>query len=228
MAEFPQPAKIDTLSAEPWHYRNRIRLAVDAHGNIGYRGRRSHQIIPINECPITAPSLVKAALAAAEIARATSPRISFTELALFCNADESSVLANVTIQSFTTKLRVYDTFGEEWKRRVPPLAGIEFLQPSRTDHEPSSIAHWGETSISYSAAGFDYKVENGAFFQVNRWLIDGLVHRVVENRSGEAGMGPVCRGWIICIVSLRNNSNKSSPSNPAPRPQAHLRATSQE
>ncbi len=53
--------------ADPWGYRNRIRLAFDAQGNPGYRGRRSHAVIPIRECPIAAPLLVRAAVAAGEV-----------------------------------------------------------------------------------------------------------------------------------------------------------------
>ena len=53
---------VDVLAADhqsqPWAYRNRIRLAFDAAGNPGYRGRRSHAVVPIAECPIAAPLLV--------------------------------------------------------------------------------------------------------------------------------------------------------------------------
>jgi len=63
------PKEIAVLSADPWHYRNRIRLAFDADGNIGYRGRRSHAIVPIRECPIAAPLLLHAAQVFADVAR---------------------------------------------------------------------------------------------------------------------------------------------------------------
>ena len=56
------PDEIDALAGEAWAYRNRIRLAFDAAGNPGYRGRRSHDLIAIAECPIAAPLLVKGAL----------------------------------------------------------------------------------------------------------------------------------------------------------------------
>src|SRR5208283_5497236 len=61
------PEDIAVLAAEPWAYRNRIRLAFDAQGNVGYRGRRSHAVIPIAECPIAAPLLVRAGLAAGRL-----------------------------------------------------------------------------------------------------------------------------------------------------------------
>ncbi len=63
------PDEIAVLAGQPWGYRNRIRLAFDAQGNPGYRGRRSHAVAPISECPISAPLLVRAALAAAEMMR---------------------------------------------------------------------------------------------------------------------------------------------------------------
>ena len=49
------PEEITVLAGEPWGYRNRIRLAFDAQGSVGYRGRRSHAIVPNHECPIAAP-----------------------------------------------------------------------------------------------------------------------------------------------------------------------------
>src|SRR5579871_6794128 len=35
------PVKIEVLAGSPWHYRNRIRVALDAAGRVGYRARRS-------------------------------------------------------------------------------------------------------------------------------------------------------------------------------------------
>src|SRR5271168_4011961 len=60
------PHEFGMLAAEPWAYRNRIRVAFTREGNFGYRGRRSHAIVPINrhdiaECPIAAPGLLLAA-----------------------------------------------------------------------------------------------------------------------------------------------------------------------
>src|SRR6185437_4958798 len=80
------PEEIRVLSAEPWRYRNRIRLAFDARGNPGYRGRRSHNVIPIAECPISAPLLVEGAAVCADLAHRFAPAIRPTGLALFSNA----------------------------------------------------------------------------------------------------------------------------------------------
>ncbi len=175
------PEEIAVLAAQPWEYRNRIRLAFDAQGNPGYRGRRSHAVVPIGECPISAPLLVRAALAAPEAMRSVAATLRPSEIALFCNAEESALLLTVFVAS-PAKIRL-DEFAAALRNRIPELAGAELVfentnQPSRT------LAQWGETSLVYRAAGFDYRVDHGAFFQVNRWLVDGLAKTATSGYNG--------------------------------------------
>jgi 23S rRNA (uracil1939-C5)-methyltransferase len=174
---FPEIAVLD---AQPWGYRNRIRLAFDAAGNPGYRGRRSHAVIPISECPIAAPVLVEAAQAAAVILRKFALRA--TEIALFTNADESALLVSVFIAS-SKKIR-FDEVALELRERVPALKGAESVVEGRAGEQPRRIAQWGESALTYRAAGFDYRVDHGAFFQVNRWLIDVFVDQVTFGKQG--------------------------------------------
>jgi 23S rRNA (uracil1939-C5)-methyltransferase len=179
------PAAISVLSASPWAYRNRIRLAFDAQGNPGYRGRRSHAVVPIRECPIAAPLLVQAALAGAEIIRSLRWSPSPTEISFFSNADESAILA-----SASTTARDPGRF-EHWARaleeRIPQLQGAELIAqaPAGEHMRTTGEWNWGSPSINYRAAGFDYRVDSGAFFQVNRWLLDALVERVTAGQSGK-------------------------------------------
>jgi 23S rRNA (uracil1939-C5)-methyltransferase len=178
------PKEISVLAAksasESWAYRNRIRLAFDAAGNPGYRGRRSHAVVPIAECPIAAPLLVRAAQAAAEIARRFA--LPLTEISLFCNAVETALLASVFTAS-PAKIR-FEDFAQALHEQVPALEGSELLAAGRDRQPPRTLAQWGANSLTYSAAGFPYRVDRGAFFQVNRWLIDTLVEQVAANHSG--------------------------------------------
>ncbi|MGA3160468.1 MAG: 23S rRNA (uracil(1939)-C(5))-methyltransferase RlmD [Terracidiphilus sp.] len=191
------PAEIAVLSAEPWRYRNRIRLALDAAGNLGYRGRRSHAVVPMRECPIAAPLLVEAALAFAQVARGLAPVLRPTEIALFCNAAETALLATVFTAN-PPKLR-FDALAQALHERIPALAGAELVTEGRPGQQPRTLAQWGAASIDYRAAGFDYRVDHGAFFQVNRWLVDALVERVVAGHAGKlawdlfAGVGLFAR-----------------------------------
>ena len=196
-AGVPPPERIDVLSADPWAYRNRIRLAFDAHGRIGYRSRRSHDIVPIKECPIAAPSLVRTAFSAAEILASSQPVFRPFELSLFCNAEESSLLASIFIHGASTT--GFESFAAAWKERVPELAGIECVQQSNADEMPKQLARWRDDSIVYRAAGHDYRVDHGGFFQVNRWLLDEVVQRVIADHQGKlawdlyAGVGLFAR-----------------------------------
>jgi 23S rRNA (uracil1939-C5)-methyltransferase len=191
------PAEIAVLAGEPWAYRNRIRVAFDSAGNPGYRGRRSHGVVPIRECPIAAPILVEAALASAEFFRRSPPAQRPAEISLFCNAAETAMLATVAIAN-PAKARVED-FAAAVRARVPALTGVEFAAEGLAGRQPRTVALWGAASIAYGAAGFDYRVDHGAFFQVNRWLIDRLVDRVTSGQSGKlawdlfAGVGLFAR-----------------------------------
>ncbi len=197
------PPEISVLAADPqsraWSYRNRVRLGFNAEGNLGYRGRRSNVVIPIRECPIAAPLLVHAALASAEIIRDLpwSPRP--TEVSFFSNADESALLASVSTTSRDPGRFV------QWARalqeRIPELKGAELIAQAPAGKQMRTVGewNWGSTNLTYPAAGFDYRVDRGAFFQVNRWLVDALVDRVSTGHSGKlawdlfAGVGLFAR-----------------------------------
>ncbi len=205
------PEKIEVLSGNPWHYRNRIRVAFDAAGRVGYRARRSHDLLSINECPIAAPLLVKAALSAAEILCDMKTALRPTEISLFSNTEETELLASVFVRDSST--RGFDQLFGEWKKRIPALIGSELVEEGRASQTPRTIAQLGGKLLTYRAAGFDYRVDHGAFFQVNRWLIDEFVNRVTANRQGGlawdlfAGVGLFARklgGNFVHVVAVES------------------------
>ena len=191
------PTEIAVLAAEPWRYRNRIRLAFDAAGNPGYRSRRSHAVIPISECPIAAPLLLQAAHAAAEVVRQLAPSLRPTEISLFCDASETASLASVFTAS--AKNIRFDEFAKALNERIPALKGAELVAEGRAGEQPRTIAQWGAPSLTYRAANFDFRVDHGVFFQVNRFLVDALVERVTAGHKGQlawdlfAGVGLFAR-----------------------------------
>ena len=190
------PDEIAVLAAasesQSWGYRNRIRLALDAAGNPGYRGRRSHAVIPIAECPIAAPLLVEAAQSFAETVRPFSTSLRPTEISLFCDGGEGSLLASVFTAEAAMDRSKNESFGDfarAFAERVPELKGVELVVEGRPGERgpaqlPRTVAQWGEGFLIYRAAGFDYRVDQGAFFQVNRWLVDGLVDEVCSGKRG--------------------------------------------
>jgi 23S rRNA (uracil1939-C5)-methyltransferase len=151
----------------------------------------------MRECPIAAPLLVEAAQAFSQVARGFAPLLRPTEIALFCNPAETALLATVFTSS-PSKLR-FDEVAQALQERFPLLTGAELVVEGDSGLQPRTIAQWGPASLDYPAAGFDYRVDHGAFFQVNRWLVDALVERVTFGHCGRlawdlfAGVGLFAR-----------------------------------
>lgn len=173
--------KLDVLAAQPWAYRNRIRLAADENGQLGYRSRRSHDLVPVAECPIAAPLLMKAASVFASAV--TEANLACEEVTLFCNENETELLCSATVRGGEEK---------EWKAlagtlsdATPEMTGAHFEQAADRSQQPHLVAQWGSPALTYQAAGLSYCVDSGAFFQVNRWLVDELVKCVTDGLSGD-------------------------------------------
>ena len=68
---------------------------------------------------------------------------------------------------------------------MPELCGAALFAHGDDENHGQVLARWGEPSIQYHAAGYEYRVSLGSFFQVNRFLIDPLAKLVTAGRSGK-------------------------------------------
>lgn len=167
------PAEVHLLSAGPLHYRNRIRLAVDASGRLGYRARDSHRVIAISQCPIAEPRLIAAARQL-ETALSALPSISVEEVELFAAPGNAAILARIHARS--------PRIGwlEQLASLVTSITGAELLKAGSKDEV---TAQTGLLSLTYELAGTSYRVANGAFFQVNQNLLTDFVRHVINHAS---------------------------------------------
>lgn len=174
------------LYAEPFGYRNRIRLHIDpGTSRLCYRRRASHQNLPVNECPIAAPILEHAIKTLQSAAQELRLAKHFTEIELFTNSAQDSILAalwsSADSRSGSQQLQ---TLWPELKARLSQIACAAVFS-AESDRQPSRlIAQIGEPFLVYAAANYQYRVSLGSFFQVNRFLIDPLVELVADERSG--------------------------------------------
>ncbi len=194
---------LQTHSAQPWEYRNRIRLHVDPRTHaLGYRVRGSLAILPVAECPIAAPLLQRAIVALAEIAARDAAGAWCAEAELFTNHDSSSLLLSLRQRSGAPAGKgAVDRLCENLRERIPELSGASrtaALAPrgrrsataSVTDITEGEAApgevleHWGAGDVHYQAEATNYRVSLGAFFQGNRFLVDTLRALVLEETCG--------------------------------------------
>jgi 23S rRNA (uracil1939-C5)-methyltransferase len=166
-------------------------------------------VVAIDECPIAAPLLVQAAFSAAELFRRFGVQSRPAELSLFCDAAETAMLASVFTDG-AARVPLTDYFDALFSQ-VPSLRGVELLELYQG--QPRTVARAGAESIAYRAAGFEYRVDHGAFFQVNRRLMDELVKCVTHGLSGGlawdlfAGVGLFARklaenfGRVVAVES---------------------------
>lgn len=150
--------EIETLSAEPWFYRNRVQLHFQ-HGQSGFHRAGSHKIEPIDHCYISSPLLVEAIAALSAAVRRPEWPTFLRSLELFTN--EIDLQLNVLDSQRPVAARFF-----EWMKSVLP----SLLQGA----------------LTYKAAGHDFRIGSGSFFQTNRFLMDALVAEVVGNASGES------------------------------------------
>ncbi len=205
VSEFPE---VTTHSAEPWHYRNRIRLHVTSQEGalrLGYRERASTSVLPISTCPIAAPILWRAAELLLEAASRDSEMRrwmdSAPEVELFCNAGESRL--QISLLCRTTKQLPAAGFQKAFaalQPKLPELAGAGALQiHPRTGQVQAELASWGAAGVNYEVAGERYWIPRGGFFQVNRFLLPEMVDLVCSGQQGRiawdlfAGVGLFAR-----------------------------------
>ncbi|WP_158790977.1 23S rRNA (uracil(1939)-C(5))-methyltransferase RlmD [Granulicella sp. L60] len=190
LSELPE---IQIHTGQPWEYRNRVRMRVaivDSVFRVGYNRRSSNEFLPIQECPISAPLLWRAAAAIPQIASEDSlagrwtQRV--TEVEFFINEDEKKLQASLFLKKDQAGFK---EFCDRMKDLIPELIGAGvFLLPSsgtqRRAQKPRSLSTWGAEGLSYRAADESYWISRGGFFQVNRSLMDELIHIVSSERQG--------------------------------------------
>jgi 23S rRNA (uracil1939-C5)-methyltransferase len=193
------PGEIRVLSADPWAYRNRIRLHV-AGTALSYREAASHRDLPVAHCPVAAPILQTAIGAFNEHLR-KQPSIaqSLSEVEFFTDGDESALLISLFTQQRKTLEHLPQSVAGALLTSLPALEGVRVFSLDPKTRRTQTSASWGRQSLEYAVGSFRYQVSAGAFFQVNRYLIPLLLEEVIARRDGEtawdlyAGVGLFAR-----------------------------------
>jgi 23S rRNA (uracil1939-C5)-methyltransferase len=185
---------IEVLASDPWGYRNRIRMRVRALPGepveFGYSMAGTNQFLPVSMCPIAAPLLWRAVETLQAMGtQGTRTRAwleAAAEVELFSDAEQQRLQLRVLLQEASALVKEKDSFNifcEALHEQLPELHGAGALlapELSRRVRLSWNPVRWGAEGLNYEAAGRSYWVSQGAFFQVNRFLLEGLVSQVTE------------------------------------------------
>jgi len=176
-------------ASEPWNYRNRTRMRLHSHPEfaIGYFRAGSHALLPVETCPISSLLINRAVAALWQVGRAGNVPAAFREVEFFASADDATLqmtLYSAQVAPETASVRDF----EQTFRSLVPETGTIALAAATAAKDPAaaveSVTLGSAAPLVYRTESANYRVSPGAFFQVNRYLVDKLVGLVVGDRRG--------------------------------------------
>jgi 23S rRNA (uracil1939-C5)-methyltransferase len=203
----PATPEVHLHPSPPYAYRNRIRLSLaqlDGTLHAGYihsstPGDTTLSILPITQCPISAPTLWRATEAFLALLNQTptpwlrTPGVLPDQLELFTTADESGLQLTLSLRTAAKSLpnqltAAFPHLCEDLRIQMPQLtgAGITLLPPASRDRsrraEPTHPGPtWGRPGLQYPIGEQTYWVPRTAFFQVNRFLLPEMLALVATH-----------------------------------------------
>jgi 23S rRNA (uracil1939-C5)-methyltransferase len=190
-AKIELPCKLEIHPSPEWNYRNRTRLKVQTEPEfaLGYYKFRSHELLPIEQCPISSPLINRAIAKIWAVGRAGNVPTEIREIELFADHADSRLLLEVYCQPGAARASAQQT-AEKLAHILPEVAGVSVFEqlPANQLVEPIRVAAFGETALVYETKLARYRVSAGAFFQVNRFLIDELISIVTAGASGKLAL----------------------------------------
>ena len=193
IAKLELETKITIHPSPPWNYRNRTRLRLRTAPEfaLGYYKFGSHELLPIEECPVSSPLINRAIAAFWQMGRARIVPDPIHEIEFFANADDTELLIEAFCEPQTPSTLVRE-WADAARGTLPEVTGIVVYKMGSSSAtrlaEPKQVAVSGAGEIYYRTGTASYRVSAGSFFQVNRHVINELVKIVAEADSGHTAL----------------------------------------
>lgn len=193
MAKVDLPFDIEVHPSPPWSYRNRSRLQVQVSPAFaaGYFKLASHELLAVEECPISSPLINRGIASLWQSGRAGKVPEGVREVEFFANADDTQLLVDVGCAGAARRAAVRG-WAEELRASMPEIAGVvAFREANPGDRKagaPEILVAVGAAYLTYQTQRAAYRVSAGSFFQTNRHLTDELVKIVTAGQSGKLAL----------------------------------------
>ncbi len=180
---------IITHSSEPWAYRNRTRMKVRGGEDfaLGYHRFGTHDLLPVNECPISSPAINRVIKQLWEAGRAGGVPADVTEIEFFVDQADARLVLEVIHKPGAKRIR---EFAGELQNRIPNIQGVGIFEEAPAgSNAPAELKDTvGNPSLLYQIGERAFRVSAGSFFQTNRFLINELVKTVVADFFGNIAL----------------------------------------
>jgi len=190
-AKLELSSEIQVHASPPWNYRNRSRLQVQSNPEFvaGYFKMRSHELLAVEECPISSPLINRGIAALWRSGRAGEVPAGIREVEFLANGDDLQMLVQVSCSAEARRAAVR-SWSEQFQGSMPGVSGIVAFREaeSRGERTTERFLTVGSDHLMYQTGRAAYRVSAGSFFQVNRYLTDELVSLVAGGQSGEVAL----------------------------------------
>ena len=188
-AKLELPGEIEVHASPPWNYRNRSRLQVQVSPAFaaGYFKLASHELLAVEECPISSPLINRGIGILWQSGRAGKVSLGVREVEFFANADETQLLLELWCGPEARRGAVRG-WAEDLCGTLPEIAGVTAFRESKPAAAAEMLVSVGADNLIYKTQRAAYRVSAGSFFQTNRYLTDELVRIVTQGQSGESAV----------------------------------------
>src|SRR5579862_7388974 len=209
LAKIELPIGLQVHASPAWNYRNRTRMQVRADNDflLGYFRYGSHEVLAVEECPISSPLINGAIAATWNLGRAGKITADVVEIEFFANSKDTELLVEIYCRADADSGKI-SAISEVFKSEIPHVIGAAAFRFATSRHAPDvpskleSVA--GRKEINYETQHATYRVSAGAFFQTNRYLVDELVSVVTTGASGRAAFDLYAGVGLFSMVLKRN------------------------
>jgi 23S rRNA (uracil1939-C5)-methyltransferase len=197
--------ELQVHASPPWGYRNRSRFRVRSEGAFaaGYFKLNSHELLAVEQCPISSPLINRALSKLWELGRAGAVPNEVREIEFFADADDAKLLVEVYAaidqrgprKNMEAAVRGAQDFAEKLTTSLPEIVSA-CVYAQTTLSAPGAVTPMSEEplwasnpeGLQYRTRAAKYRVSAGSFFQVNRHMVDELSDVVASGQEGKLGL----------------------------------------